>query len=187
MADKKVVPACCTVNSEEKKLVKATELPLHGNPNPPRDCIMVERPGVLEQQIRKIRTTLQPYFSPIGSGYDRVKDFVSVGVAHSQGAIHRLGENQNSIVNALVIATSGLIGIGLARKRGIIKKFLYGSVFVTGAIGACYPEQAKISAMQALYIAQNKLPELMKQKYQTISLGQSKEVGSSQPTDAKKE
>lgn len=187
MADKKGVPPCCTVNPEEKKLVRATELPLHGNPNPPRDCITVDRPGVLEQQVRKVRTTLQPYLSPIGTGYERVSDFLAVGVAHSSSAIQRLGENQNSIVNALVIAGSGLFGIGLARKRGIIRKFLYGSVFVTGAIGACYPEQTKISLMKALYIGQNKLPELLRQKYETLSLGQSKDSGSEKGTIKKEE
>lgn len=152
-----------------KKLVKATELPIHGNPYPPKDVILNENPGFLELKVRAVRTAIQPYVSPLGTAYERTNDFFATGVAHSQNAIYRLRESQSSVFNSLIIASAGLIGVGLARKRGLIKKVLYGSVFFGGALAACYPKEAEEKAQIALYIAKNKLPGLVQEQYQKVS------------------
>lgn len=151
MTDKSADKACC--DSTEKNLVKATELPLHGNPYPPKDIVIDEQPGYLEQQV----ATLRRYLAPVGVAYYRSKDILLTGYAHSQSAIHSLGENQNSLVNALVISGSGLFGLALARRKGLFKKLLYGSVFFTGAMAACYREEAQKQAQLASYIIRNKL------------------------------
>lgn len=152
-----------------KKLVKATELPIHGNPYPPKDVVQNEDPGFLELKVRSVRTVLQPYVSPFAVVYEKTNDFFSIGVAHSQNAIYRLRESQSSVVNSLIIATAGLIGLGLARKRGIFKKLLYGSVFFGSALVACYPKESEEKGQIAWYIARNKLPGVVQEQYQKLA------------------
>lgn len=166
--DKGVKPCCKEDKSQEKKLVKATDLPIHGNPYPPKDIIIEERPSKFETKIRDVRTMLQPYVSPIASTYERTSDVLATGYAHSQSAVHRLSENQSSIVSALIIATSGLVGFGLARKRNFFSKLLFGTLFLGGATVACYPKDAEEKAQLLWYIAKNKLPGVATQQYEKL-------------------
>lgn len=152
----------------EGKLVKATELPITGNPYPPRDVIIEDNPNILELKVRSVRQTIQPYLSPVFSAYGRASDIVATGAAHSRSAIHQLSENRNSLLNALIISGSGLLGIGLARRRGFFKKFLMGSLFFGGAVVACYPKEAEQRAQVLLYIAKNKFPVVAKQQYEKL-------------------
>lgn len=152
-----------------KNLVKATELPIHGNPYPPKDVVQNEDPGYLELKVRSVRTAIQPYVSPLAVAYERTNDFFSTGVAHSQNAIYRFRENQSSVFNSLIIASAAIVGVGLARKRGVFKKLLYGSVFFTGALVACYPKESEEKAQIAWYIARNKLPGLIQEQVQKVS------------------
>lgn len=177
----------CADKSRNDKLVKSTDLPLVGNPYPPKDAIEDAAPGFLETKVRSLRNTLQPFFSPLHSAYESTSDFVSIGVAHSQNAMSRLAENQSSVLNALVISGTGLLGVALARRRGIFKKILFGSVFFTGALVACYPKDAEEKAQLLFYIAKNKLPDAFSQQYAKFvktSNSQSK-VEAENPTDKK--
>lgn len=172
MADnKKDEKPCCKTDQQQAtaKPVKATELPTHGNPFPAKDVIQDEEPSMLEVKFRSVRTTIQPYVSPLTSAYERTSEFMSVGIAHSQNAMQRLADNQSSVVKAAIISGAGLLGIGLARRRGIFKKLLFGSVFFGGALVACYPEDAGKRAQMLWYIVQNKLPVLAKQQYEKFS------------------
>lgn len=166
--DKGVKPCCKEDKPLEKKLVKATDLPIHGNPFPPKDVIIEEKPGMLETKIGSVTTMLGPYVSPIASTWDRTVDVLAIGKAHSQSAFYRLAENQSSLGSAVIIAVSGLLGFGLARKRNIFTKLLFGSAFMGGASVACYPKDAEEKAQLAWYIAKNKLPGLATQQYLKI-------------------
>lgn len=162
---------CCNKDNKsvEKKLVKATELPIHGNPFPPKDVIQVEKPNILEVKIGQVRSVLQPYVSPVASVYEKTSDVLSIGVAHSQSAMQRLAQNQSSVLNAIIISGAGLLGVGLARRRGVFKKLLYGSVFFGGAMAACYPKDAEEKAQLTWYIMKNKLPDVAKQQYEKLT------------------
>lgn len=159
---------CPVDKSKGSKLVRATELPITGNPYPPRDVVIEDSPNMLELKVRSIRLSMQPYLAPMCSAYNRVNDFVSTGVAHSQNAIHRLSDNRNSLINALIISGSGLFGVALARRRGFFKKVLFGSLFFGAAGVACYPKEAQEKSQVLLYIAKNKFPVVAKQQYEKL-------------------
>jgi hypothetical protein len=118
-----------TAVDKEPKLVKISDLPLHGNPYPPKDVIENETPGKLELAVRSVRTTLQPYMSPICTVYQ-------TGAAHTRSALVNLRENPQ-LTNILIVSSSGILGIVLARRKGFVKQLLYGSVFSGGAAAAC--------------------------------------------------
>lgn len=143
------------------KLVKISELPLHGNPHPPKEVAKDEPPSFLEQNVTAIRQQVQPYMAPVCRAYAKTSDVLSVGAAHTQSTLENLRENQRTLYNALVISGSTLLGLGLARRRGVFKKLLYTSVFFGASAAVCYPEEAKAKADLVYLIAQNKLPELL--------------------------
>lgn len=173
---------CCKDDpSQNVNLVKATELPLHGNPNPPNPATE-DKPGTLEVKVRAARLALKPYLAPVCSIYGKTKDVVSIGMAHSQSTIQTLSENQNGLVHWLVIGGSGLLGLTLAKKRGLFKKTIYTTIFMGAAATACFPEQAKLNGFKAWYIAKNKLPQLVKQKYDTLTVNSSKQTSAPEST-----
>lgn len=165
--------ACCNKENklEEKKLVKATELPIHGNPFPPKDVIQNEKPGLIETKVRSARASLQPIIAPLASAYEKTNDIISIGYAHSQSSLQRLSENHNTVFKALLISGAGFLGFGLTRRRGIFKRLLLSSIFFTGAAAACYPDDAEQKAQVFWYIAKNKLPEVAKQQYVKLTQG----------------
>lgn len=156
-------------NKQQSKLVKSSDLPLVGNPYPPKDVIESDNPGTLELQIRSIRTTLQPFMAPFCKAYTKTSDVLAIGAAHTSSTIQSLGQNQSVVTNAVIIAGSSLLGITLARRRGIFKKILYGSVFFGGAMAACYPKEAKEKAEFAWFVTKKELPTLFAQQYEKIS------------------
>lgn len=184
--------ACPVDKPRDSKLIKATELPITGNPYPPRDVIIEDNPNMLELKVRSVRQTIQPYLSPIFSAYERVSDIAATGAAHSQSAIHRLSENRNSLANAVVISGAGLVGIALARRRGFFRKLLFGSLFFGAATALCYPKEVEERAQVLMYIAKNKFPVVAKQQYDkllnlstTSGRAEQSEIAESQKQDTK--
>lgn len=153
---------CCKEGAkDETVLVKATDLPRHGNPYPPKDFVATDKPSMLESKITSLRSTIQPYAAPIGTAYGRVSDFAATGLAHSSSMFQRLSDSQNSIIHALLISGAGLLGAAVARRRRI----LTGAIFATGAIAACYPNEATEKAQLTWYIVKNKLPDFAREQY----------------------
>ena len=162
----------CTVTTNgdgKSKLVKASDLPLHGNPYPPKDIIQDDTPSSLELTVRSVRTTVQPFMAPFCSAYQKTSDILSIGAAHTRTTIANLQENRGRLKNGLIISGFGLFGLVLARRKGIFKKFLYSSLFMSGAALACYPREVREKTELAFFIAKNRLPPLVQQQYHKIT------------------
>lgn len=158
----------CPVEKKDDKLVKSTDLPLLGNPYPPKDVIQNDTPSQLELSVASIRRTMQPFMAPVCRAYQKTNDVLSIGVAHSQSAIGNLRENQSSLTNALVISCAGLLGLAVARRRSILKKLLFGSLLAGGATAMCYPNEVKEKADILWLMARSKLPSLVQQQYENL-------------------
>lgn len=159
MSTKKDDKECC--KKEEKILVKATDLPRTGNPYPPKDFVLEERPSLLESKITSFRSSIQPFTAPVGSAYNKASDIMATGYAHSSSAIQGLSENQRPIFNGVLIAVAGLIGARIVRRR----KFITGTTFALGTFAALYPREATEKGQMLWYIAKNKLPIVAKEQY----------------------
>lgn len=151
-------------NKTPKTLVKATELPLHGNPFPPKEPIE-EQPSQSELKVRSWRLAAQPYLSPVCAVYDRTKQFMSTGKSHTQEAIQMIRENPNNTVGKVILASTCIFGAFGIYRPGIFRKIMAASVVITGSVVAFNPEYANQKAQLALYIAKNKLPELAKEQF----------------------
>lgn len=163
--------ACCKKeqSSQEKKLVKATDLPIYGEPYPPKDVVITDQPGMLESKVATVRNMLQPYVSPIGVAYEKTSDVVSIGIAHSQSSLQRLAENQSIFVNSSIIVGSALLGYTLTRRSGYFKRLGVASVCLTGAFGACYPKETMEKVQVFWYIGKNILPVIARQQYEKLT------------------
>jgi len=142
------------------KLVKSTDLPLAGNPYPPKDVIQDEAPGFLEKAIASTRMAVQPFLTPVTAAYDKTSDIVSIGVAHTQSAIQDLSDNQNAVTSGLIISGSTLLGLILSRRKGLFKKTLYATTFFTASAALCYREEAKRNFEIMWVMAKKRFPEL---------------------------
>ena len=157
--------ACPVDKPQDAKLVKSGDLPLVGNPYPPKDVIENDNPSLLEIRISSLRTAMQPFMSPLCKAYGRASDFLATGAAHTQSAIQGMSEGSNTVTHAAVATGASLFGLLLARRRGLFVKLITGSTFGGGALAACYPKEAMESAELAWYITKNKLPALVSEQY----------------------
>lgn len=159
---------CCKRDSNVKP-VKATELPIYGNPYPPKDSHEEEKPSSLELKIRCARHMVKPYLDPVLDGISRTSDVFSVGIAHTKSTFDRIGQSQDTTVKSLLIAGGGLFGLLLARRRGIVRKTFYGVLGFGAASVACYPERALEYGNIALFIAKEKLPTIIDSTYNRLA------------------
>lgn len=149
--------------------MRATELPIHGNPYPPKDAIINHTPGFLELKVRAIRTSIQPYTTPIKAAFEKTNDVLAIGASHTQSSLQSLIDNQNAFSSAMLIAASGLLSLTLVRRRGIFTKFIVTSVATAGAAGVCFPNEAREKAELLVYIAKNKLPTFVSEQYKKMT------------------
>lgn len=169
MSPSKNDDACPVDKSAQSKLVRSTDLPLNGNPYPPKDVILNETPGYIEQTITSARTAVQPLFSPIGQVFTKAGDVVSIGIAHSQSAFQNLSENQGVLTSGLIMSGSALFGLLLARRKGVIKKFFYTTTFLAGSAAFCNQDAARKYIEIGWVMAKNNLPALASSQYEKLS------------------
>lgn len=183
MVDKTAAKECCEgKEAQEGKKIKAADLPIHGNPYPPKDVVDTSKPGLLESKITSFRHKAQPYVSPFLTAFGKTQDFVSIGIAHSQSSMQRLAESQSVLTNSLVISSASLIGLALARRKGFFKKIFYTSLFGGAATVACFPTDAEEKAHLLWYVAKEKLPGIAKSQYEKIAVSKKEtEQSTSQP------
>lgn len=169
---------CCKNKQDEAKLVKATDLPIHGNPHPPKDFIIDEKPGLIEQKVASIRSVVQPYIAPLGGAISRTSEIISIGKAHSQATLQNVYDLDPLIKAAIVLGVTGF-GWTLGRRRGLMNRFLFTSTAFVGSMFVCYRDQAPENLQVLNHIVTVKLPTLAKQEYEKYvpkkSQGETKE------------
>lgn len=80
---------------------------------------------------------------------DKVSHVVSTGRAHTNESIIHLREEGNLVSRIGAMALGGLVGLFAARKGRMIKKLTYVSAGVAGAGSVCYPQEAKVVAIDS--------------------------------------
>lgn len=157
-------PCCKDKQAQENNLVKATDLPLHGNPYPPKDVIACEDPGLLESKVSSIRVL---FMDPIRPYLDRAQNFVATGKAHSQASLQRLSEIESTSLDVGIISVASVCGFLVGKT--IFRRLFLASLFSAGAMAVRYPKSAEEKTQLAWYIAKNKLPDFARQQYSKLS------------------
>lgn len=138
-------------------------MPLYGNPYPPKDVILNQEPGVIEDGLRVTREAIAPFYSYTEDVAKRSIDIVNTGVAHTKSTYQTISQEGNNVEKALAIGAGGALGLLLAARKGFFKKLLYVSVGLGGATAICFPKETGELVEISSYIAKKKGPELVKE------------------------
>ncbi|KAI1301522.1 hypothetical protein HDE_03235 [Halotydeus destructor] len=168
-APKGETKACC--GCKKAKMMKPSELPLYGNPYPPKDLIQLDEAGMLETGFKTTREAVTPYVDMASGAIDQVKRIYYTGVAHTRQTYDRISTDGNSVDKAVAITAGGLVGMLISARKGFFKKILYTATGVGIMTAACYPKQTTELAEVSTYIARKKGPEILKQ-YSGLDISQ---------------
>lgn len=139
------------------------QLPLYGNPHPPRDVILNDDPGVLEGGIRTARESAEPYLEVVRASSRRGREWFDVALAHSRDLYARISDESSTLPKAAAITGGGLVGLLISSRKGFFKKILYTSIGLGAAAAACYPQQSRELVDLTAYIARRKGPEIIRE------------------------
>lgn len=136
---------------------------LYGNPHPPRDVVLNDEAGLLENGIRTARESATPYLEVVRSSSRRGREWFEVALAHSRDLYARISDESSTLPKAAAITGGGLFGLLIASRKGFFKKILYTSIGLGAAAAACYPQQSRELVDLTAYIARRKGPEIIKE------------------------
>lgn len=139
------------------------QLPMYGNPYPPKDVIMNQEAGAIEEGVRSARHALLPLYAASIAGLERGQELMDTAVSHSRTTYEMITDESQAIPRAIAITTGGLFGLLLASRKGFFKKILYTGFGLTAATAVCYPQQSKELTELSIYIAKKKGPEMIQE------------------------
>lgn len=138
-------PTACSNPSQPTKMMRPSELPIYSIQDdyskqiPCTDC----SPSGLEQQISKVRKSLQGVVGEYQHLTDTVVSKIDTGMEHSRFLVDYLRDEMNVLPRVGAIGIGGLTGLMLSIRGGTFKRLVYTSTFA-GAVGAaCYPKKAE--------------------------------------------
>ncbi|XP_031778340.1 apolipoprotein O-like isoform X2 [Nasonia vitripennis] len=135
-----------SVNNEQKKLVRPSELPIYTfekaeTREPP--CKENTEQGILEQGFGTVRKSVQDVLKQFTGYTDVVTNTIDTGVAHSQVTLDYLREETNVLPRIGAVGVGGLSGLILGLRGGKLKKLVYSSTGALVVASICYPKQAQ--------------------------------------------
>lgn len=138
---------------------------MYGNPYPPKDVILNEAPGVIEEGIRSVRHGLLPLYEASLAGLERGEEILETAKVHSRTTYELITDETQAIPRAIAITSGGLFGLLVASRKGFFKKIFFTSLGLTTATAVCYPKQSKELTELSLFIAKKKGPELVQEYF----------------------
>ncbi|XP_017753553.1 PREDICTED: MICOS complex subunit MIC27-like [Eufriesea mexicana] len=130
----------CNNETQGKKLIKPSELPIYSiDDGYSKQMPCVEYPSIVEENIRKVRQTVQK----LKLISDTVSHNVSNAFENFKFVVDYLQDNDNYIPRLGAVGIGGLSGLVLSLRGGKLKRLVYTS---TGAsiIGCiCFPKEMK--------------------------------------------
>ncbi|CAL1679108.1 unnamed protein product [Lasius platythorax] len=128
-----------------KKLIRPSELPIYpfeddySKQIPCTDC----QPTALEQNISKIRKSIQAVVSEYQHYTGVISDTIDTGVEHSRSLLDYLREESNVMPRVGAIAIGGLAGLVLGLRGRTFKRLVYSSTGALTTAAICYPKKAE--------------------------------------------
>ncbi|XP_067217349.1 MICOS complex subunit MIC27-like isoform X2 [Linepithema humile] len=138
------MPALST-DSTVKNLIRPSELPIYSFEDdyskqiPCKDC----PPSALEQNISKIRKSVQAIVSEYQHYTGVVSDTIDTGFEHSRTLVDYLREESNVMPRMGAIAIGGLAGLVLGLRGRTFKRVVYTTTGAATVGALCYPKKAE--------------------------------------------
>ncbi|KYQ56712.1 Apolipoprotein O-like protein [Trachymyrmex zeteki] len=128
-----------------KKLIRPSELPIYSFEDdyskqiPCTEC----PPSALEQNISKIRKSVQAVVSEYQHYTGVISDTIDIGFEHSSSLLDYLREESNIMPRMGAIAIGGIAGLVLGLRGRKFKRIMYSSAGALSMAAICYPKKAK--------------------------------------------
>ena len=145
------------LGAHAKRMVKPKDIPIYGEQNSVNIVKENSEPTTLIAIIRDARLTVQDTYTqikniiiPIKDGIDGVID---TGKAHAQSTYQMIQDQQDTTINAGVIAGSGLLGfiLGSFGKRArLFKRLVLTTAGAGSAAAFCYPSEGEMFAKSVI-------------------------------------
>ncbi|GFO44902.1 micos complex subunit [Plakobranchus ocellatus] len=153
----RAVQASENSGKEGSRIYRACDLPVYikdiQEEEQPSKCIY-PRNGI-EEQIGNIRRGFQDFFGQYKETYNRAKQTVETGVAHSKSTLDFVQNNPGELPRVAFITVGSLGGFIFGYRGGILRKLFYGSVAGMSCAALCYPQfTVDLSRQAGEYVTQ---------------------------------
>ncbi|KAK3611930.1 hypothetical protein CHS0354_014007 [Potamilus streckersoni] len=129
--------------TKPKKLTAVNKLPIYENPEEKHQYQYVEEETTTyKKKVSEFRVLVWKQLDSMKTTTDYICEKWEVGVAHTKGAIEYLQNDPGVLPRIGVIAVSGLGGIVLGYKGGVLRKTLLSTTLMLSAAAVCYPNEA---------------------------------------------
>ncbi|EZA47565.1 MICOS complex subunit MIC27 isoform X2 [Ooceraea biroi] len=131
--------------SKIKELIRPSELPIYTfeddycKQSPCKEC----PPSALEQNISKVRKSIQAVVSEYQHYTGVVSDTISIGYEHSNSLLDYLREESNVMPRMGAIGIGGLAGLILGLRGRTFKRIVYSSTGAVTMAAICYPRKVE--------------------------------------------
>ncbi|KYM75466.1 Regulator of G-protein signaling 6 [Atta colombica] len=128
-----------------KKLIRPSDLPIYSfEDDYSKQTLCAERPpSVLEQNISKIRKSVQAVVSEYQHYTNVISDTIDIGFEHCSSLLDYLREESNVMPRMGAIAIGGIAGLVLGLRGRKFKRIMYSSAGALSMAAICYPKKTK--------------------------------------------
>lgn len=131
----------------EMSKIKVSSIPLY--PEPEKWDYYVNPPTSVENFVKESRIQINAVKAEYQPILDQIDNIVNTGKAHTNETLISLRREENLLGRVGVTMMGGLVGLLAARKGRFFKKITYFSTGIGAAGSICYPNEAKIAALDA--------------------------------------
>ncbi|XP_028049592.2 MICOS complex subunit MIC27 isoform X1 [Monomorium pharaonis] len=126
-----------------KILVRPSELPIYSFEDSKEIPCTEPPPSALEQNISKIRKSIQAVTSEYQHYTGAISDKIDIGIEHSRSLLDYLREESNVMPRMGAIAIGGIAGLVLGLRGRKFKRIMYSSAGALTMAAICYPKKAE--------------------------------------------
>lgn len=138
-------PKPCSEEKHNMKLIKPSELPIYAIDDDIRKLSSCKEhtPSALEQEISKIRKSVQGVIVQYQSITHSISSTINTGFEHSRVLIDYIQDEENILPRMGAVGIGGLTGLILGLRGGKFKKLVYTTTGATAIAAICYPKETK--------------------------------------------
>jgi len=131
-----------TSSETKKPSVKASELPIYGDPQPVTFEVVEQQPSAYFTAVSDARKFVWTYSDTVQKATSKVCDGYEVAKKTTKDGLQYIQKDSGVVPRAVVISVAGLGGIVAGFRGGFFRKTIYASISMAGAASLCYPDQA---------------------------------------------
>lgn len=128
-------------DTDDKKTVPISQLPLYGSPKE-EVVVLPEKISTFRSGVSVVRQQVFGWWQSVEGTANKVGDVYSTGKAHTISTVDYIRTEDGVLPRMAIITLSGLGGVVLGYRGGVVRKTLFGTAAAFAATTLCYPNEA---------------------------------------------